>query len=119
MRLPSARWWELRPARNRKPAHYRCPLCGGGLPALSEHVLMIPEGDTARRRHAHTECVLAARREGRLPTRSEWQGTQLGAPGVRQRAQQRAPGVRQRAPEVGQRALELLARWLHRGWRQS
>jgi hypothetical protein len=67
----NARWWEIRPAQNRKPATYRCPLCGEYLPALSEHMLMFPEGDRQRRRHAHTGCVLAARRRGRLPTREE------------------------------------------------
>jgi hypothetical protein len=71
--LQRARWWTVRRAQNRKPATYRCPLCGGHLPALSEHVLLTPEGDSARRRHAHTECALAARRRGRLPTRDEWQ----------------------------------------------
>ncbi len=35
-------------------------------------MLIAPEGDTSRRRHAHTQCVLAARRQGRLPTRDEW-----------------------------------------------
>jgi hypothetical protein len=73
---PSARWWEIRRAQNRKPATYRCPLCGGYLPALSEHMLMFPEGDRTRRRHAHTECVLRARRAGRLPTRAEYERTQ-------------------------------------------
>ena len=29
------RWWSIRPAQNRKPATYRCPLCGNHLPALS------------------------------------------------------------------------------------
>ena len=48
-----ARWYEIRPAANRKPATYRCPLCGGHLPALSEHMLITPEGDSSRRRHAH------------------------------------------------------------------
>jgi hypothetical protein len=71
---PTPRWWEIRRAQNRKPATYRCPLCGAFLPALSEHVLMFPEGDHTRRRHAHTECVLAARRAGKLPTREEWLG---------------------------------------------
>jgi hypothetical protein len=33
---------------------------------------MVPEGDASRRRHAHTECVLEARKRGRLPTRDEW-----------------------------------------------
>jgi hypothetical protein len=35
-------------------------------------MLIAPEGDTRRRRHAHTECVLAARRSGRLVLRDEW-----------------------------------------------
>jgi hypothetical protein len=71
-----SRWWTVRRAQNRKPATYRCPLCGGLLPALSEHMLIVPEGDSSRRRHAHAECVLKARRAGRLPTRDEWQRTQ-------------------------------------------
>ena len=73
---PEARWWVLRRAQNRKPATYRCPLCGKYLPSLSEHMLIAPEGDTSRRRHAHSECVLAARKQGRLPTRDEWLATQ-------------------------------------------
>jgi hypothetical protein len=43
---------------------------------------MIPEGDHARRRHAHRDCVLTARRQGRLLTREEWLGTQPRAPGL-------------------------------------
>jgi hypothetical protein len=66
-----ARWYTVRPAANRKPATYRCPLCGGFLPALSEHTLVFPEGDPKRRRHAHSACVLDARRAGRLPLREE------------------------------------------------
>jgi hypothetical protein len=41
------------------------------LPALSEHMLVLPEGDTTRRRHAHSACVMAARKQGRLPLREE------------------------------------------------
>jgi hypothetical protein len=67
----SARWYAVRPAANRKPATYRCPLCGGMLPALSEHMLVTPEGDNTRRRHAHSGCVMAARKQGRLPLREE------------------------------------------------
>jgi hypothetical protein len=70
--MESARWWAIRRAQNRKPATYRCPLCGGYLPALSEHVLVAPEGDASLRRHAHTECAVAARKAGRLPTIDEW-----------------------------------------------
>ena len=39
------RWWAVRPAQNLKPATYRCPLCGKHLPSLSEHMLILPEGD--------------------------------------------------------------------------
>jgi hypothetical protein len=70
-KLERAAWYTIRRAQNRKPATYTCPLCGGFLPALSEHVLIAPEGDPSRRRHAHTECAIAARRSGRLPTRDE------------------------------------------------
>lgn len=67
----AARWYAVRPAANRKPATYRCPLCGNFLPALSAHMLVLPDGDPSRRRHAHSECVAAARRGGRLPLREE------------------------------------------------
>jgi len=67
----SPRWWTIRRAQNRKPATYRCPFCHELLPALSEHVLIAPEGDLSRRRHAHTECALAERKAGRLPFREE------------------------------------------------
>ena len=70
--LPKADWWAMRRAQNSKAATYRCPLCGHRLHAMSEHVLIAPEGDAERRRHAHSECVLAARKAGRLPTRDEW-----------------------------------------------
>jgi hypothetical protein len=84
--LARARWWTIRRAQNRKPATYRCPLCGNHLPALSEHMLMTPEGDSSRRRHAHTGCVLAARKSGRLPTREEWErATGRRPPSLRER----------------------------------
>ena len=66
-----ARWYAMRRAGSTKPATYRCPLCSNRLPALSEHLLVLPEGDTSRRRHAHGACVTAARRAGRLPLREE------------------------------------------------
>ena len=74
------RWWELRRAQNLKPATYTCPLCGERLPALSEHMLLFPEGDHARRRHAHSACVMSARRAGRLATRDEWAAQQPRPP---------------------------------------
>jgi len=70
-RFADARWYELRPAANRKPSTYRCPLCGELLPALSAHMLLFPEGDHGERRHAHSACVMEARRAGRLPLREE------------------------------------------------
>jgi hypothetical protein len=84
-KAPEPRWWQVRRAQNHKPSTYRCPLCGNLLPALSEHMLIVPEGDAARRRHAHSACVLKARRAGRLPTKDEWQRSQprpAGPPGA-------------------------------------
>ena len=47
---------------------------------MSDHTLIAPEGDGEQRRHAHTECVLAARKAGQLPTRDEWRATQPSRP---------------------------------------
>ena len=91
-----ARWYAIRRAQNRKPATYRCPLCGGRLPALSEHMLITPEGDPSRRRHAHTTCVMAARRAGGLPTREEYLRTQPRGPGLAARAVGRVKSVLRR-----------------------
>ena len=76
------RWWNVRLAQNRKPATYRCPFCDRRLPALSEHMLIVPEGDSSRRRHAHSACVIAARAAGWLPTREEWQRAQPRPPSL-------------------------------------
>jgi hypothetical protein len=81
MALDDARWWAMRPAKSLRPATYRCPLCGRRLHAMSEHTLIAPEGDAERRRHAHTGCVLAARKAGRLPTYDDWHATQPRSPG--------------------------------------
>jgi hypothetical protein len=80
-KLEPARWWTVRRAQNRKPSTYRCPFCGDYLASMSEHVLIAPEGDTARRRHAHTACAVRARQAGRLPSRDEWLRTQPRRPG--------------------------------------
>jgi hypothetical protein len=80
--LAPAPWWTVRRAANRKPATYRCPICGHLLAALSEHMLIAPEGDTRRRRHAHTDCVLAARSRGQLMLKEEWQRTQPQRPSL-------------------------------------
>jgi hypothetical protein len=45
-------------------------------------MLIAPEGDTRRRRHAHTDCVLAARKGGRLPLREDFQRAQPRAPSL-------------------------------------
>ncbi|HXC24022.1 MAG TPA: hypothetical protein VNU28_05505 [Solirubrobacteraceae bacterium] len=81
-KLPAARWWTVRSTHSNKPATYRCPICGRQLPALSEHVLMFPEDDKSRRRHAHTKCVLAARKRGELLLREDWLRTQPRPPSL-------------------------------------
>jgi hypothetical protein len=87
----SPRWWTVRAAQNRKPATYRCPFCHQYLPALSEHMLVMPEGDARRRRHAHTACALAERKAGRLPSRDEWLRTQPRRPSLLRRLLRRSP----------------------------
>ena len=79
-KLEKARWYDVRHAQNRQASSYRCPLCGYQLHAMTSHMLISPEGDTSRRRHAHRECVDAAREQGRLPSRSEWQAAQPRSP---------------------------------------
>ena len=74
------RWWELRPAQNQKPTSYICPLCDQQLIASSEHMLLLPEGDPSRRRHAHTDCVAQARSAGKLATQDEWRNTRSTSP---------------------------------------
>jgi hypothetical protein len=74
----AARWYAIRPARSTKPATYRCPLCDERFPALTEHMLVVPEGDPERRRHAHSACVLRARRAGRLPLREDVEPRRAG-----------------------------------------
>ena len=34
-------------------------------------MLVLPEGDASRRRHAHTACVVKARKAGRLKLRED------------------------------------------------
>jgi hypothetical protein len=57
---------------------------------MSYHVLIAPEGDTSRRRHAHTECVRRAREAGRLPSYDDWRKTQPRQPGFFRRLLRRA-----------------------------
>ncbi len=88
----SVPWWTVRRAQSTKPATYRCPICGRSLPALSEHVLIKPEGDSSRRRHAHTRCVLVARQRGQLLLRDEWLRTQPRPPALWRRLLARLRG---------------------------
>ena len=81
-----ARWYVVRPAANTKPSTYRCPLCGELLPALSAHMLVVPENQSSRRRHAHTECVVRGRKAGRLPLRED---VEPARPGVLARLMRR------------------------------
>jgi hypothetical protein len=68
----------MRGAQNLKASTYRCPFCGKRLASMSENVLIAPEDDRSKRRHAHMECVRKARAEGRLPTRDEWLKAERG-----------------------------------------
>jgi hypothetical protein len=77
-----ARWWALRRAQSLKPATYRCPFCGVRLHATSPHVLIAPEGDAERRRHAHAECAARAREQGLLRSYDEWRKTQPRPPSL-------------------------------------
>ena len=65
-------------ARGAQPQAGDVSLPAVRLPAARDgaHVLISPEGDTSRRRHAHTECVQAAREQGRMPSYDEWRKTQ-------------------------------------------
>jgi hypothetical protein len=45
-------------------------------------MLITPEGDASRRRHAHTACVIAARRRGQLVLRDEWLAQQPAPPAL-------------------------------------
>ena len=83
--LDSFRWWEVRPAQNLKPTTYICPLCDLQLQATSEHMLLLPEGDPSRRRHAHTECVARARKAGKLRTQDEWRTSRPASPRRKQK----------------------------------
>jgi hypothetical protein len=89
-RQPKPRWWTIRPAQNHKPSTYRCPLCGNQLPSLQAHMLITPEGDPSQRRHAHSACVMAARKQGRLPTEGEWRKAQRAADRAADRATERS-----------------------------
>jgi hypothetical protein len=89
-------WWTIRRAQSNRPVTYRCPFCGELLHAMSEHVVIAPEGDVDRRRHAHMNCVRAERAAGRFKLYDD----------VRSR----------RAPR---RSLTKLARWLGNLWPEA
>lgn len=77
--MTEPQWWELRRrVSSSRPATYRCPFCNRLLHAMSDHVLIAPEGDSSRRRHAHTDCVARAREAGRLLTYDDWRRQQRG-----------------------------------------
>lgn len=83
----------MRPAQNLKPATYTCPFCRKRLASMSEHVLIAPEDDRSKRRHAHMECVRKARQAGKLPTRDEWREAERGPrPSFTERLRRLLPG---------------------------
>ena len=67
------------PGREPQAGDLPLPDLRAPLPALSEHMLLFPDGDPRRRRHAHTACVLRARAAGRLPLKEDWQAKQPAA----------------------------------------
>jgi hypothetical protein len=73
----------MRRAHSTRPATYRCPFCGGLLHAMSEHVVIAPEGDVERRRHAHLDCVRREREAGRFPLYDDVKQSGWGAFGLR------------------------------------
>lgn len=78
--LPDARWWTARRSRSLKARSYTCPLCGTQLHAMTDHVLIAPEGDLERRRHAHPACVQAERARGGLLLKDEWEARSGAGP---------------------------------------
>src|SRR5437588_1688284 len=82
--METPRWWVMRAAHSNRPATYRCPFCGGLLHAMSAHMVIAPEGDVERRRHAHTECVRAERAAGRFPLYDDFKSAEA-ARGARRR----------------------------------
>ena len=59
-------------------------------------MLIAPEGDTRRRRHAHTDCVLGRARERAAAAQEDWQRTQPRPPSLWARL--RAPRLSVLAP---------------------
>jgi len=90
------RWWELSPARSLNPTTYICPLCDQQLQATSEHMLLLPEGDPSRRRHAHTFA---------LPRRAARAGSLHRTNGARRDHPRRAHATDARAA-AGKRAAD-------------
>jgi hypothetical protein len=76
--METVKWWSMRGAQNSKPSTYTCPFCGKRLASMSQHVLIAPEDDKSKRRHAHMECVQKARAAGKLPTKGEWLEAERG-----------------------------------------
>jgi hypothetical protein len=85
-----AEWWAVRRAHSQKPATYTCPLCGRRLHAMSEHLVIAPEGDVQQRRHAHLECVRDAREGGTFKTYDDWRAEQPRPPGLLSRLRRKA-----------------------------
>jgi hypothetical protein len=90
--MTEPRWWAVRRAQSQRPATYRCPFCRKLLHAMSDHVLIAPEGRVDRRRHAHAACVQRARDAGRLLTYDDWRSIESGPPGRRLRLPWRRGG---------------------------
>ena len=73
----------MRRAQNPKPSTYRCPFCDQRLHAMSEHVVIAPEGDrSAPAPRAHRVRRGRAPASGELPTYDDWRAAQPKEPGL-------------------------------------
>ena len=107
-RMARSRQRDGGPCAGRRTASRRptaAPCAGATCPALSEHMLIVPEGDSARRRHAHTELRAGRAQAGAAPE------PRRVAAHAAPPAEPVAAGRRRRCAAVGGRVL--------RRWRES
>ena len=72
-------------------------------------MLLFPEGDPRRRRHAHTACVLRARAAGRLPLKEDCDGEAAGRAGLVEAAARPTLSAAPRACGAAARATTVSA----------
>jgi hypothetical protein len=73
------------PGAQQEAGDVHLPALRAATHAMSEHVVIAPENDAERRRHAHAECVGRARKAGTFKTYDDWRATQPRQPSFLQR----------------------------------